>query len=109
MMTIDPFLLWVHPDKYKTWEEFHAACQAGRLTATGTGARAEDEIHINLIQEAAGCQPFRYVPQSGGDVVASNVAGGHSDFNVNQPAGGPAALSRRLIPLVMLPRSATRP
>jgi tripartite-type tricarboxylate transporter receptor subunit TctC len=101
MMTTDPFLMWVHPDKYSSWEEFHAACKANRLTATGTGARAEDEIHINLIQEAAGCQPFRYVPQSGGGVVASNVAGGHSDFNVNQPAEALPHYPDNLIPIVM--------
>ena len=101
MMTTDPFLMWVHPDKYSSWEEFHAACKENRLTATGTGARAEDEIHINLIQEAAGCQPFRYVPQSGGGVVASNVAGGHSDFNVNQPAEALPHYPDNLIPIVM--------
>jgi tripartite-type tricarboxylate transporter receptor subunit TctC len=101
MMTTDPFLLWVNPEKYTSWEEFHAACQAGRLTATGTGARQEDEIQIGLIQEAAGCEPFRYVPQSGGGVVASNVAGGHSDFNVNQPAEALPHYPDKLIPLVV--------
>jgi putative tricarboxylic transport membrane protein len=101
MMTTDPFLLWVNPGKYQSWEEFHEACQADRLTATGTGARAEDEIQIGLIQEAAGCQPFRYVPQSGGGVVASNVAGGHSDFNVNQPAEALPHYPDNLIPLVV--------
>lgn len=101
MMTTDPFLLWVSPEKYKTWEEFNAACKENRLTATGTGARQEDEIQIGLIQEAAGCQPFRYVPQSGGGVVASNVAGGHSDFSVNQPAEALPHYPDKLIPLVM--------
>jgi putative tricarboxylic transport membrane protein len=101
MMTTDPFLLWVNPEKYKTWEEFHAACKENRLTATGTGARQEDEIQIGLIQEAAGCEPFRYVPQSGGGVVASNVAGGHSDFNVNQPAEALPHFPDKLIPLVV--------
>jgi tripartite-type tricarboxylate transporter receptor subunit TctC len=101
MMTTDPFLLWVTPGKYKSWEEFHTACKANRLTATGTGAKQEDEIQIGLIQEAAGCQPFRYVPQSGGGVVASNVAGGHSDFNVNQPAEALPHYPDKLIPIVV--------
>ena len=100
LLTIDPFLLWVNTGKYSSWEEFHAACQADRLTATGTGARQEDEIQIGLIQEAAGCQPFRYVPQSGGGVVASNVAGGHSDFNVNQPAEALPHYPDNLTPIV---------
>ena len=101
LMTTDPFLLWVNPEKYQTWEEFHAACQADRLTSTGTGARQEDEIQIGLLQEAAGCQPFRYVPQSGGGVVASNVAGGHSDFNVNQPAEALPHYPDKLVPIVV--------
>ena len=100
LLTIDPFLLWVHPENYTSWEEFHAACQADRLTGTGTGARQEDEIQIGLIQEAAGCQPFRYVPQSGGGAVASNVAGGHSEFNVNQPAEALPHYPGNLIPIV---------
>jgi tripartite-type tricarboxylate transporter receptor subunit TctC len=100
LMTIDPFLLWVNPSKFKSWKEFHAACQADRLTATGTGARQEDEIQISLLKEAAGCQPFRYVPESGGGKVAASVAGGHADFNVNQPAEAMPHYPDKLIPIV---------
>lgn len=100
LMTIDPFLLWVNPNKFKNWAEFHKACKESRLTATGTGARSEDEIQINLIREAAGCQPFRYVPQKGGGDVASAVAGGNADFNVNQPAEALPHHPERLIPIV---------
>lgn len=100
MMTIDPFLLWVNPTKYKNWDEFLAACQENRLTANGTGARQEDEIEIGLIQKASGCKPFRYVPQSGGGTVASQVAGGHADFSVNQPAEGMPHYPERMIPIV---------
>ncbi len=101
MMTTDPFLLWVNPDKYSSWEDFHTACKEGRLTGTGTGARQEDEIHIGLIEKAAGCMDFRYVPQSGGGTVASQVAGGHQDFSVNQPAEGLPHYPDKLIPIVM--------
>ncbi len=101
MMTIDPFLLWVNPDKYENWEEFHTACQEGRLTGTGTGARQEDEIEIGLIERAAGCEPFRYVPQSGGGVVAQQVAGGHADFSVNQAAEGMPHYPDNMHPIVV--------
>jgi tripartite-type tricarboxylate transporter receptor subunit TctC len=104
MMTTDPFLLWVNPASFKSWEEFHAACQERRLTANGTGARQEDEIHIGLLQKASGCQPFRYVPQSGGGTVASQVAGGHADFSVNQPAEALPHYPERMIPIVMFAR-----
>jgi tripartite-type tricarboxylate transporter receptor subunit TctC len=100
VMTIDPFLLWVNPSKYKNWDEFQAACKAGRLTAAGTGARQEDEIHLGLFQEASGCEKFRYVPESGGGKVASDVAGGHVDFNFNQPAEAMPHYPEKMIPIV---------
>jgi len=101
MMTTDPFLLWVNPESFDSWEAFHAACQEGRLTGTGTGARQEDEIQIGLLQRATDCQEFRYVPQSGGGDVAAAVAGGHADFSVNQPAEGMPHYPERMTPIVM--------
>lgn len=100
LMTTDPFLLWVNPAKYKSWADLQKACKEGRLTTVGTGARQEDEIQIGLIQQAAGCQPFRYVPESGGGKVAASVAGGHTDFNVNQPAEALPHHPDKLIPIV---------
>jgi len=100
LMAIDPFLLWVNPAKFSNWEEFHAACQADRLTAAGTGARTEDEIHISLLAEAAGCQPFRYVPETGGGAVATGVAGQQYDFSVNQPSEALPHYPGNLIPIV---------
>lgn len=104
MLMLDPFLLVVNPSKYKTWEEFHAACKAGRLTAVGTGSKSEDEIQINAIQNAAGCQQFRYVPAAGGGDVAAQVAGGHVDFNVNQPSEMLPHFPERLIPILSFQR-----
>jgi putative tricarboxylic transport membrane protein len=100
LMVLDPFLLWVNPEKYPSWAAFHEACQADRMTGIGTGARQEDEIQLQLLQEAAGCQPFRYVPVGGGGEVASGVAGGHQDMNVNQPAEAMPHYPARLIPVV---------
>ena len=69
-MMMDPFLLVVQPQKYKTFEDFLAACRKGSLTAVGTGSRQEDEIQIFMMQHAFKCQPFRYVPEKGGGDVA---------------------------------------
>ena len=99
-MLMDPFWLVTHPDNIGSWEEFLERCQNERLTSVGTGSRSEDEIQINLLQEAAGCQQFRYVPAGGGGEVASQVAGGHIDFNVNQPAEALPHYPERLIPIV---------
>jgi len=99
-LVIDPFLLWVNPERYASWEDFYAACQADRMTGVGTGALQEDEIQLTLLQEAAGCEPFRYVPESGGGNVASAVAGQQHDMNVNQPAEAMPHYPERLIPIV---------
>lgn len=100
-MTTDPFLLWVSPDNYANWEEFLAACKEKRLTATGTGARQEDAIQFGVLERAAGCEPFRYVPQPGGGEVAQAVAGGHADMSVNQPAEGTPLYPDNLHPILM--------
>ncbi|SDO78771.1 Tripartite-type tricarboxylate transporter, receptor component TctC [Filomicrobium insigne] len=100
LMSIDPFYLWTNPSKIKTWAEFQEKCKADRLSSTGTGARAEDQVHISLLQHAAGCKDFRYIPAKGGGEVASNVAGGHQDFNVNQPAEAMPHYPDRLIPIL---------
>ena len=86
MMVMDPFLLVVHPDNFKSFEDWQAACRERTLTSTGTGAKQEDEIQLFILERAVGCKPFRYVPQKGGGDVARAVAGKHADFNVNQPA-----------------------
>ena len=99
-MMMDPFLLVVNPEKFTSAEEFMAACREDRLTAVGTGSKQEDEIQINMLQHAMGCQPFRYVPASGGGDVAAQVAGGHADFNVNQPSEMLPHYPERLIPIM---------
>jgi len=99
-MLMDPFWLVTNPANIGSWEEFVERCQNERLTSVGTGSRSEDEIQINLIRAAADCQEFRYVPAGGGGEVASQVAGGHIDFNVNQPAEALPHYPERLIPIV---------
>jgi putative tricarboxylic transport membrane protein len=100
MMAVDPFLLVVNKEVFKSWEDFQKACKERRLTAVGTGRQQEDEIQIFMIQRAAGCQEFRYVPESGGGAVATQVAGKHADFNVNQPAEFLPHYPDRLIPIL---------
>lgn len=99
-MMMDPFLLVVNPKKYKNFEEFLAACRKGPITAVGTGSRQEDEIQIFLMQHAFKCQAFRYVPEKGGGDVARSVAGGHADFNVNQPSEMLPHYPKLLIPIM---------
>ena len=103
-MMMDPFLLVVSPEVFKTFEDFHAACKQKRLTAVGTGSKQEDEIQIFMIQHALKCQPFRYVPAKGGGDVAAAVAGKHQDFNVNQPSEMLPHYPARLHPILSFQR-----
>lgn len=104
LMAVDPFLLVVHPEVFKRWEDFHSACRERVLTAVGTGSKQEDEIQIHMLQRAAGCKPFRYVPERGGGDVAKSVAGKHADFNVNQPSEMLPHYPTRLIPILTFTR-----
>jgi len=99
-MMMDPFLLVVHPEKFKNFEEFLAACRKESLSAAGTGSKQEDEIQIFAMQHALKCKPIRYVPYKGGGDVAKAVAGKHQDFNVNQPSEMLPHYPQRLIPIL---------
>jgi tripartite-type tricarboxylate transporter receptor subunit TctC len=103
-MMMDPFILVTNPEVFKTWEDFQKACKERSLTAVGTGSKQEDEIQINMIQHAAGCKPFRYVPAKGGGDVAAQVAGKHADFNVNQPSEMLPHYPQRLSPILSFGR-----
>jgi tripartite-type tricarboxylate transporter receptor subunit TctC len=104
MLMIDPFLLVTNPEVFKTYEDWQKACQERSLTAVGTGSKQEDEIQINMLQHAAGCKTFRYVPARGGGDVAAQVAGKHADFNVNQPSEMLPHHPQRLIPILSFQR-----
>lgn len=99
-MMMDPFLLVVHPENFKNFEEFLAACRDRSLGAAGTGSKQEDEIQIFAMQHALKCKPIRYVPYKGGGDVAKAVAGKHQDFNVNQPSEMLPHYPQRLIPIL---------
>jgi putative tricarboxylic transport membrane protein len=112
LMMTDPFLLWTHvghPDwptdmdsiesgeAFKKWVE---VCRERSITSIGTGTKQEDEIFLQLLARAMGCKPITYTPAAGGGEVASQVAGGHFDVNVNQPAEAMPHFPERMVPLV---------
>jgi len=102
-LALDPFFLWVTEDSpWRTAQDLIAAARAESVTVAGTGSKQEDEILFNLIQQRAGTQPFRYVPQAGGGAVAAALAGGQVQATVNNPSEGLSfyqASPRRLRPL----------
>lgn len=102
-LALDPFFLWVNEETpWRTAQDFIAASRAESVTVAGTGAKQEDEILFNLIQQKAATQPFRYVPQAGGGAVAAALAGNQVQATVNNPSEGLSfytASPRRLRPL----------
>jgi putative tricarboxylic transport membrane protein len=88
-MALDPFFLWVNADSnIRTAQDFVTEAKARAMTASGTGAKQEDEVLFRRIQELAGTRPFTYVPQSGGGAVATALAGkqGGVEVTVNNPS-----------------------
>jgi putative tricarboxylic transport membrane protein len=88
-MALDPFFLWVHKDStIQNAGDFVKEAQAREMTASGTGAKQEDEVLFKRIQDLAKTKPFKYVPQSGGGAVATALAGkqGGVEVTVNNPS-----------------------
>jgi putative tricarboxylic transport membrane protein len=88
-MALDPFFLWVNADSsIRTAQDFVREAQARAMTASGTGAKQEDEVLFRRIEELARTRPFTYVPQSGGGAVATALAGkqGGVEVTVNNPS-----------------------
>jgi tripartite-type tricarboxylate transporter receptor subunit TctC len=102
-LALDPFFLWVNESSsWRSAQDFVAAAKAESLTVAGTGSKQEDEVLFTLIQQRAGTQPFRYVPQTGGGAVAAQLAGEQVQATVNNPSEGLSfyqASPRRLRPL----------
>lgn len=102
-LALDPFFLWVHEGSpWRTAQDFVAAAKAESITVAGTGSKQEDEVLFTLIQQRAGTQPFRYVPQAGGGGVAAALAGEQVQATVNNPSEGLSfyeATPRRLRPI----------
>jgi len=87
-MLFDPFLLWVHPESgISDVASFIAKAKANPAGFKAGGAKAKeaDETLVSLIKGASGIN-VRYIPYKSGSEVATQLAGKHLDFNVNNPA-----------------------
>jgi tripartite-type tricarboxylate transporter receptor subunit TctC len=100
-MALDPFVLWTNADGWETYEEFAEEAATRQVSSGGTGSKQEDEVLLNLLQRAAGLEPFSYVPFEGGGDVAAEVAGGHIEISVNQPSEAAPHVPDRMRPLVV--------
>ncbi len=88
LMAVDPFALWVNTksdiDSFEEWIETVKEAD-GEYIVGGTGSGQEDSIVFAYLENAYDLD-FKYVPFSGGGEVASALAGGQIQANVNNPA-----------------------
>jgi tripartite-type tricarboxylate transporter receptor subunit TctC len=90
-LALDPFFLWVNEDsKWQNAGDFVKDAKERQVVAAGTGSKQEDEVMFLRIAEVTGIKTPRYVPQSGGGLVATALAGHQAgvEVTVNNPSEG---------------------
>ena len=88
IMAQDAFVLWVNSAKpYKNAGDFVAAAKtaAPPLKTGGNGSKREDHLISVTMVQATGTK-ITYVPYQGGGPASVQLAGGHIDANMNNPA-----------------------
>lgn len=88
MMAQDDFVLWVNASKpWKTANDFVDAAKAASppLKTGGNGSKREDHLISVSMEQASGAK-ITYIPYQGGGPSSVQLAGGHIDANMNNPA-----------------------
>jgi tripartite-type tricarboxylate transporter receptor subunit TctC len=85
-LALDEFLIWVNAKSpYNDVKSFIDAAKQGEgLRAGGSQSKDTDQTLISIISEATGGK-FTYIPFKSGGEAGIQLAGGHIDFNVNNP------------------------
>jgi tripartite-type tricarboxylate transporter receptor subunit TctC len=85
-MALDEFLVWVNvKSPIKDAKGFIDAAKKGEgLRAGGSQSKDTDQTLVSIISEATGAK-FTYIPFKSGGEAGIQLAGGHIDFNVNNP------------------------
>jgi tripartite-type tricarboxylate transporter receptor subunit TctC len=88
IVAFDQFILWVNSkDSAKTVKEFADAAKAASppFKMGGTGSKREDHILTAFIEKRTGAK-FAYLPYKSGGEAATQLVGGHTASNVNNPS-----------------------
>lgn len=88
MMAQDVFALWVNAAKpYKSAQDFIDAAKTATppLKTGGNGSKREDHLISVTMEQTTGTK-ITYVPYQGGGPASVQLAGGHIDANMNNPA-----------------------
>src|SRR6201990_986726 len=87
VIALDQFVLWDNASGPKTVKEFIAAAKAASspFKMGGTGSKREDHVLTVFMEQKTGAK-FSYLPYKSGGEAATQLGGGPTDSNRNNPS-----------------------
>lgn len=87
VVAMDQFVLWDNASGPKTVKDFIAAAKASSspFKMGGTGSKREDHVLTVFMEKKTGAK-FSYLPYKSGGEAATQLVGGHTEANVNNPS-----------------------
>src|SRR5712691_6612643 len=87
VIALDQFVLWDNASGPKSVKDFIAAAKAASspFKMGGTGSKREDHVLTVFIEKRTGAK-FAYLPYKSGGEAATQLVGGHTASNVNNPS-----------------------
>jgi tripartite-type tricarboxylate transporter receptor subunit TctC len=87
VIALDQFVLWDNANGPKSVKDFIAAAKAASspFKMGGTGSKREDNVLTVFMEKKTGAK-FSYLPYKSGGEAATQLVGGHTESNVNNPS-----------------------
>ena len=87
VIALDQFVLWDNANGPKNVKEFIEAAKAASspFKMGGTGSKREDHVLTVFVEQKTGAK-FSYLPYKSGGEAATQLVGGHTESNVNNPS-----------------------
>src|SRR5437870_6441291 len=87
VIALDQFVLWDNASGPKSVKDFIAAAKAASspFKMGGTGSKREDHVLTVFMEQKTGAK-FSYLPYKSGGEAATQLVGGHTESNVNNPS-----------------------
>jgi tripartite-type tricarboxylate transporter receptor subunit TctC len=87
VIALDQFVLWDNVNGPKSVKDFIAAAKeaSSPFKMGGTGSKREDHVLTMFVEQKTGAK-FSYLPYKSGGEAATQLVGGHTESNVNNPS-----------------------
>jgi tripartite-type tricarboxylate transporter receptor subunit TctC len=87
VIALDQFVLWDNTSGPKTVKDFIEAAKAANppFKMGGTGSKREDNVLTVFVEQKTGAK-FAYLPYKSGGEAATQLVGGHTESNTNNPS-----------------------